>query len=235
MTAGRLLALLVGVPLTLIIIGWTGVTWVAYAGQGSYPVRLDIPVPGRTVTVSADSGDMLITQAAGDRLRVTGTARYSLVRSTVTRHFTPSGVTVSSQCHFVTGVCSFNYQVVLPAGLPALISDDSGDLHGSGLSGPRVTLRDSSGDITVRGLASAHVTASDGSGDIILTFTKVPSRVSVSDSSGDIHLVLPRGDTAYRVIASTSSGTTTTRVPTSPASTHVITVTDGSGDITITR
>jgi hypothetical protein len=252
MTTGRLLALLIGTPLALAIIGWAGVTAVAYAGQGSYPVHLDIPVHGRTVTVSVDSGNMRVTQAAGDRLQVTGTAHYSLVRSTVTRHTTPSGVTVSSQCHFVTGVCSFDYQVAVPAGSPAFLSDGSGDLTlrglsgpvnlqnqegdiiGTALSGPRVVIGNQSGDIIISGLASARVTASDASGNITLTFTKVPDRVQVSDQSGNIKLVLPRGRTLYRVNASTSSGNRVVNVPTSLVSTHVITVTNQSGDITIT-
>ncbi len=255
MTTGRVLALLFGAPLALAIIGWTGVTWVAYAAQASYPVRLDLPVPGHTATVSVDSGNLTVGQTAGSRLQVTGTAHYSLVRSTVTWHSAPSGVTVSSQCQFVTGVCSFKYQVGLPAGVRAFLSDSSGDIRlrglagyvnasdgsgqivGTGVSGPRLVLEDGSGNINVGGLTSADVVASDGSGDITLTFTKIPGRVSVTDSSGDVRLVLPPGPTFYRVNASTSSGNRVVNVPTttSRSSRHVITVTDGSGDITITH
>ena len=43
LTKGRLLALLLGVPLALACIGWAGLTEVAYAGLGSYPVRLTVP------------------------------------------------------------------------------------------------------------------------------------------------------------------------------------------------
>src|SRR5712692_10585002 len=128
MTAGRRAALILGVPLALVIIGWTALTAVAYAGQGSYPVRLDIPVHGHTVRVAVDSGNVDFTQAASRVLRLTGTARYSLVRSTMTWHSTPSGVTVLSQCHFVTGQCSFDYHATLPAGLPAFLSNGSGDM-----------------------------------------------------------------------------------------------------------
>src|SRR5215469_10349011 len=119
MTRGRVLALVIGVPLVLIVIGWTALTEVAFAGIGSYPVRLDLPVHGQTVSFSVDSGNVTVTQAAGDRLHVTGTARYSLVRSSVTKTITGSGVSVVSRCRFVTGVCSFNYQVGLPAGVRA--------------------------------------------------------------------------------------------------------------------
>jgi len=79
------------------------------------------------------------------------------------------------------------------------------------------------------------VSGRDGSGDITLTFTKVPDRVQVSDSSGNVTVVLPPGPTAYDVIASSSSGNTAVTVPRSSSSKHVISVTSGSGDVTVTR
>ena len=63
----------------------------------------------------------------------------------------------------------------------------------------------------------------------------VPRRVVITGQSGNITVVLPPGSTAYRVTARTSSGSTTTAVPTDPGSSHVITVTTESGDITIVR
>jgi hypothetical protein len=252
MTRGRRLALAIGVPLALALIGWTALSAVAFAGIGSYPVRLDIPVTGRTVTLGAGSASVRVTQAAGHRLRLTGKATYSLVRSSVTWHSSPSGVTVSPQCHFVTGVCGFSLGAVLPAGLPASISggtgditlhglsgrvsasDGTGDIRGSGLSGT-AELRDGAGDILVGGLTSADVTASDNSGDVTLIFTKVPDQVAVSDGTGDVSLVLPPGPAQYRVTTNGSAGDHTIRVPTSSASAHAITVTDESGDISITN
>jgi len=214
MTTGRRLALVIGVPLILLIIGWNALSAAAYAGQATYPVRLDLPASGGTVKVSIDSGDLNGGPGAGDRLRLTGTARYSVVRSTVTWHATPSGVTVVSRCHFVVGECSFNYRVALPAGSPAILSDGSGD-------------------ITVTGVTSTDVTASDDSGDVTLTFTKIPDRVRVSDQFGDVTLLLPPGRTAYRVSAHASFGDTSVGVPTSPSSTHVITVINHNGSISI--
>jgi len=214
MTTGRRLALIIGVPLAVLIIGWNVLSAAAYAGQATYPVRLDLPARGGTVKVSVDSGDLNGGPGGGDRLRLTGTARYSVVRSTVTWHATPAGVTVVSRCHFVAGECSFNYRVALPAGSPTILSDGSGD-------------------ITVTGLTSTDVTASDDSGDVTLTFAKIPGRVRVSDAFGDVTLLLPPGHTAYRVSAHASFGGTSVDVPTSPSSTHVITVTNHSGGISI--
>jgi Putative adhesin len=271
MTKGRRLALLLGVPLALALIGWIGLSEVAFAGLGSYPVRLAVPVHGSTVRLSAGAADVQVTQAPGSTLRLTGKARYSLIRSSVTLHSTASGVTVSPECHFITGICSFSFRAVLPAGKRVVLSvgsgtmtlrgltgpvsatsgsgdvraglltravslqTGSGNITGDGLSGPKATLKAGSGDIVIHGLASLDVVVSDGSGDIALTFSKVPSHVRVSDSSGDVSVVLPPGPTQYQVNASTSSGNRTVRVPTNSGSAHVITVTDGSGDVSVTN
>jgi hypothetical protein len=271
MTKGRRLALLLGVPLALVLIAWTGLTEVAYAGLGSYQVRLAVPVHGSTVTLSTSAADVQVTQAAGSMLRLTGKARYSLVRSTVTWHATPSGVIVSPRCHFIVGDCSFSFRAVLPPGKRAVLSDGSGnltlrgltgpvsvgsgsgdvqanlltgavslqtgsgDISGSALSGPQITLKVGSGNITIAGVTGARVTTSDGSGGIALTFTKVPSSVRVSDSSGNVTLVLPAGPTHYQVNATTNSGNRTVTVPTNSGSAHTITVTDGSGDVSVTN
>lgn len=250
MTPGRRLALAVGVPLALVIIGWTGFNEVAFAAIGSYPVRLDVPLHGRTVRFSAGPANVRVTQAAGDRLRLSGKARYSIVRSSVTWHTTPSGVIMSPDCDFPAGVCDFDLQAVLPTGRPLSLSDSSGnvtlqglsgrvqaddgsgDINGSALSGD-ADLQAGSGNITIDGLSGAKVTASDNSGDVALTFTKVPARVVVSAGSGNVTLVLPPGTTHYRVTANASSGSRIVGVPTSSVSRHVIDVTDQSGDINI--
>jgi putative adhesin len=269
LTRGRLLALILGVPVAFALIAWTGLTEVAYAGQGSYPVRLAVPVHGSTVSLSVGAADVQVTQAAGSTLRLTGKATYSLFRSNVTWHRTPSGVTVSPQCHFFVGNCSFSFHAVLPAGKKAVLSDGSGNLtlrgltgpvnaesgsgdvqaneltgtvslqNGSGnitggaLSGPKVTIKAGSGDIAIDSLESLDVVVTDGSGNIDLTFTKAPTRVKVSNSSGNVNVVLPRG-VRYQVNATTDSGNRTVGVLQTTAPGHVITVSDGSGNVSVT-
>ena len=79
------------------------------------------------------------------------------------------------------------------------------------------------------------MTVASQSGDTTLTFARVPARVQVSADSGNVTLVLPPGAAAYRVAARSSDAIPVVRVPTNPASPHVITVTDQSGNITITH
>ena len=271
MTRGRRVVLAIGLPIVLALIGYTALTEVAFAGQASYPVRLAVPVHGDTVSLSAGSADVRVTEAPGSQLRLAGTAHYSLIRSTVTWRTTRSGVVVSPRCHFVTGACSFDLNADVPVGKRALISagsgnvtvvnlsgpvsagsgsgdilaenvpnavtleTGSGNISGTNVSGAKVTVKTGSGDIAIEGLTGAHVIASAGSGDITLTFTKVPEQVHVTNGSGNVTLVLPHGRTLYQVNATTDSGGRVVTVPTSSVSQHVITVSDGSGNISITN
>src|SRR5215471_17133199 len=143
---GRRVVLAVGLPVVLALIAYTGVTEVALAAQASYPVRVAVTVHGSTVRLSAGSADVRVTQAAGSELRLTGTAHYSLIRSTVTWHVTRSGVIASTRCRFSSGVCFFDLRAVVPEGKRALISADSGTVTLAGLTGP-VSAGTGSGDI----------------------------------------------------------------------------------------
>src|SRR5260370_2044465 len=220
MTAGRRAALILGVPLALAVIAWTGLTAVAFAGQGSYPVRLAVPVHGGTVDLSTGAADVRVTQAPGSQLRLTGTARYSLVRSKVTWHPTASGVTVSTQCRFVTGVCEFNFRAVLPAGKRAVLSDGSGNLTLRGLTGPvtagagsghvqanqlsgTVILQAGSGNITGGTVSGPQVTLKAGSGNIAID-DLASLGVAGSDGSGNLALTFSKIPSRGRPTASSA-------------------------------
>jgi hypothetical protein len=271
MTTARRFVLIAGTPVALLIIGWTALTAVAWAGQGSYRVNLDVATRGRPASLTVDSGELSIGPGAPGRLRVTGTARYALARSVVKWQSGPAGVSVSSRCRQLTGPCSFDYAVAVPpVGIAAVedssgdmtargltgrltlragsgnirvsslsgkvrISDGSGDVSGSSLLGPELTISDDSGNVTLTGLASPDVTETSQSGDTTLTFASVPARVQVSADSGNVTLVLPPGAAAYRVTARSSDAIPAVHVPTNSSSPHVITVTDQSGNITITH
>ena len=110
--------------------------------------------------------------------------------------------------------------------------NNSGDINVSGATGD-TRLQDAFGNINVTGLTAASVVATNNSGDITLRFAAVPQQVNVTDSFGSVTLVLPAGSTAYQVHTHNSFGSTSVSVAQSPTSTHVIRVTNNSGDITI--
>jgi Toastrack DUF4097 len=205
MTPGRWLALVIGTPLALLAIGYTALTAVAYAGLGSYQVNLATPVAGRTAVVSVDSGDVTVRPGPVGQLRVHGNLRYSLVRPHVSWRRSASAIAFRSQCRAPAGLCLLNYTVTVPAGVRSSVSDGSGDMFTSGLTGS-FTLNDGSGDITAARL-SGTPTISDQSGDIFVSSIS-GTRAVIMDDSGDI----------------TGSG----------VASQGLTVTDQSGDITVT-
>jgi hypothetical protein len=213
-TPGRLAVLVVGTPLALLVIAVLAIIDVAHVGRGTYHVQLSVPVRGHSVEMSLDSGDLHVRQVTTAKLQISGTALYSLVRSTVTPYTTGSGVKVTSNCHFVTLQCSFDYVVGMPAGTAETFSDGQGH-------------------ITVTGITNPIVTASDGAGSVTLTFTKVPSRVDVTAAFGNVKIVLPPGLTVYNVVAHDQLGTSLIEVPISAESKHLINVNDGSGSILV--
>lgn len=274
MTTGRRIALAIGTPLALALVGLIGFSLVAAAGEGSYRVSLNLPtMPGKPVSLAFSSSDVTVGPVGGRSVLMRGVAYYALVRSQVTWHHTTTsrgtGLSVNARCRQITGDCSFSLSVGVPVSHTAVISDSWGnmsvhDLHsrltlrshsgdvqvarltgevnitdeagnvtGTGLFGSTLTVHQRSGDTTVTGLASPEVTAVDRSGNVWLSFSKVPSHVVVHNDSGDVEVVLPPGATHYRVEATTDSGSTSVSVPRSSASHYVITVTNHSGNVTV--
>lgn len=215
-TAGRLLTLFTGLPLAMLFIGWLAITEVAYVGQGTYQVHLSVPVHGHSIQISLDNGDLHARQGTNNQVMVNGSAIYSLIRSTVIARTTRSGVTVTSRCHFVTWVCTFNFHVAVPTGVAETFSDGSGE-------------------IVVTGLINPVVTASNRSGSITLVFAKVPNLVTVDDSFGQVKIILPAGQTIYRVTTEAPFGHISVGVPTSPSSKHVLNITNHTGNIRISN
>jgi len=224
MTPGRWVALVIGTPLALLVIGWTALTAVAFAGLGSSRVNLAIPLHGRTAAVSVDEGNISASPGPAGRLRVHGILRYSLVRPQLRWQRSPSTIALHGHCQVPTGVCSFDYAVTVPAGARSEFSSSSGNVTASGLAGT-VTLSTASGDIQATRL-SGRATISDHSGDITVTSLS-GARVLIRNDSGNI---TGRGVSSQQLTAQDHSGDITvvfTKVP------DLVRISNSSGNITL--
>jgi hypothetical protein len=210
----RILALVIGLPLTLAAISLSSLHTLGDLAAGSVPVHYQVPADGRLVTLSIAGGNVHVVTSESRLVKLHGLARYSLLRPVVVYRLTGFNIVLKSRCRLPITQCSFNYHLNLPSGVSA-------------------NLTTGNGNITAKYLLSQDVTAFSHSGNITLSFAVVPNNVEVTTSLGHITLLLPPGNTAYRIDSSAPLGTSTIRVPTSPASTHVLTVTDTSGSITI--
>ena len=222
MTPGRWAALVIGTPLALLVIGWTALTAVAFAGLGSSRVNLAVPLHGRTAAVSVDEGDISVGPGPAGQLRVHGTMHYSLIRPKLTWQRSGSTIALHARCQVPTGVCSFDYAVAVPPAARSEVSTASGNLTASGLAGT-VTLSADSGDIKATGI-SGRATISDHSGNITVT-SPAGARVLIMDDSGDI---TGTGVSSRQLNARDQSGDITvvfTKVP------DLVRISDSSGNI----
>ena len=125
---------------------------------------------------------------------------------------------------------------VTVSGVPgsATVFTGGGDLTAGDLSGTLKFTTDG-GDIGGSDLTAPTLNAGSGGGDVALVFTRPPAYLNIISDGGDVNIVLPRGNTAYRIITTADGGDDSVAVPASSSSGNQITVDSGGGDITISE
>jgi DUF4097 and DUF4098 domain-containing protein YvlB len=132
--------------------------------------------------------------------------------------------------NFTLNWCNVAYRIEVPAGITVRIKAESGDVRVADISGD-VTAHSDSGDVAASGLRSATVTAGSDSGDVRLSFAAAPQAVDTSADSGDVEITVPDDGTAYRVDATTDSGSVDNQLHVDSASERTITAHADSGDV----
>jgi hypothetical protein len=183
MTPGRWATLAIGVPIALVLIGWSAFSLVSGIGRASFPVSATIPLQNGRLVASTGGGDITVHQGrvSDGTARLTGTVEYSLVRP----KFTVSGNGISLQCRLPTGNCGLNATLDVPSHTAVDLTTGGGNMQVSGIHG-NVTLDSSGGDVGISGIGGnadvltggGNLTASDLGG--ILTFTTGGGDVSGS-------------------------------------------------------
>jgi|SRR5579872_6401873 len=243
LTPARRAILILGVPVVLAVLGWAAFNAVALADQVSYHAHISAPVTGRRVSVSAGSADATFLPGPGRRILVNAALRGSLARPSFSWRSSAAGLALNSACPpMPVGSCSLSYVITVPGGLPAALSDTSGDLTADNLSGS-VTLSDDSGNLNAAGL-SGTLSLTEGSGD--LDASGLSGAASLSDYSGDITVSGLRGG-AVRLAGNSGEITVTGLAGTEVTGRNVsgditltftrvprrVDITDGSGNITL--
>ena len=243
MTRGRRVALALGVPVCLALVAYTGFGLVANFGEGKYAVSYALPAGAKSLTLSDAGGQVTIKQAPVSRATLTGTARYSLIRSTVTEHTAGGRTTIGNHCPLtLVGDCELDATVSVPVGLPVAastgggnasvtgatgpvtLSSGGGDLSADDVSGP-LSLSTTGGNIQVNAITAHTLTASSGGGDI--TADGVSSATFTANTSGgNIQATV----TSPRVTAGSGGGDIDIVFTTDPSNVRVST---SGGNITI--
>lgn len=252
MTRGRRVCLAIGVPVCLVLAGGAGLSLAALAGQGQFAVSRDIPASSGRVNMNVSSGSVRLQGVAGEQVKLTGSAHYSLVRPRFTTQVTAAGTDLGYHCDLPVGNCYLNAALSVPRGTRTSVHTGGGDAtaigttgavtltsQGGSLSAERVsgdlTLSTGGGNIAATAITAARVTATTSGGKITVVFTSVPANVTVSTGGGDIRIVVPSGGTRYHLIERTAGGTTSGEIPTDSSSPHVITATSRGGNISVSE
>jgi hypothetical protein len=180
MTPGRWATLAIGVPIALVLIGWSAFSLVASIGQASFPVSATIPVQNGRVVASTGGGDITVHQGqvSGGTARLTGKVEYSLVRP----RFTVSGSGISLQCDVPTGNCGLDATLDVPSHTAIDLTTGGGNMQVSGIQG-NVTLDSSGGDVGISGIGGTADVLSGGGN---LTASGLGGVLDFGTSGGDV-------------------------------------------------
>jgi hypothetical protein len=221
MTPGRWVALAIGVPIALVLIGWSAFSLVAAVGRASFPVNTLIPLQDGHLVASTGGGDVTLhqDQTRGGTARLTGTVQYSLIRP----HLTIDGAGVHLDCRLPTGNCGLSATLDVPLDTSVNLASEGGNMQVNGIQRD-VTLNSGGGDVTVSDIGGiADVTTGGGN----VTASDLGNIRQFSTEGGDVN---GTGLFAPQVTMDTGGGNVTlafTRVPTS------LNITSEGGDITI--
>lgn len=236
MTRGRRAALVIGVPVCLAFIANTGFNLVAPFAEGSYPVSYPIPAGTTSLAVATSGGQFSVKAAAAGQARLTGTARYTFIRSALTERTVGGGTDIDAAVTVSTGGGSLSVDHVTG---PLNLNANGGNIEAAAITVPAsaafpaFAAATGGGTIRATGVSAPTVTISTGGGNVEIVFTSVPRDVRVDSSGGDITLVLPQKAATYHVNAQGDGGTVSDSLPQNTSSPNQITVTSGGGDITL--
>jgi hypothetical protein len=180
MTPGRWATLAIGVPIALVLIGWSAFSLVASIGQASFPVSATIPVQNGRVTASTGGGDITVHQGplSGGTARLTGKVEYSLVRP----KFTVNASGVSLRCNVPTGNCGLDATLDVPSHTAVDLTTGGGNMQVSGIQG-NVTLDSAGGDVGISGIGGTADVLSGGGN---VTASGLGGVLDFGTSGGDV-------------------------------------------------
>jgi hypothetical protein len=223
LTRGRTAALVIGVPVCLALIAGTGLNVIAEIGEGRYPVNYAVPESTKSLNLTMAGGDVAIRQTTASQATLTGTARYSLVRSKLTEQTTGTRTTVAYHCDFPFGDCALDATVNVPAALPVVAGTDGGNATVTGTTG-QVTLSSGGGNITADHTFGLLTLTTNG-GNIKATAVTSPT-FTTSTGGGDITATTVR---SHAITATTSGG----NIDATGITAETVTATSGGGNIEI--
>lgn len=183
MTPGRWVALAVGVPVALALIGWTGFNLITTVARGSYPFSYSIPVQNGHVAVNINSGDVTLREAPGSSsAQLTGTVRYGLIRPAIDESVTPTGASIDMSCDGINSDCGMSGTLAVPAQTAVTVWSNGGNITASGFSSG-MTLSAAGGEVNATNL-SGNLQLDTGGGN--LTANGLTGTLQIATEGGQV-------------------------------------------------
>lgn len=211
--------------------GWIGgLLLVACGGDGQQPSGETYEFQGaiHTVVVTTGSGAVALTGQEASRVTATFTASGG---DSFQFEETAGRLVLGSLCQDGTLGCGTDIEIVLPPGTDFEIFTDSGPVAVSGME-VIGSVETTSGPITALGLGPMNLSTRSLSGDHQIFFDAVPLAVTMEGGqSGDLFLELPGGN--YQLDISAGGTTQTSGIQDGPSGPE-LTLSTGTGDVTVT-
>ncbi|MGW0207066.1 DUF4097 family beta strand repeat-containing protein [Streptomyces sp. NPDC003233] len=186
--------------------------------------------PVRTLVIKGDVGDIAVS-GGGTSVSVTEKHRFQKTEPVASHTVANGTLTLSYSCN--DPQCGVDYTVKVPAGTTVQLSDSTGDVKLSQLTGA-VEATTGDGNITAEGLSSPQAQFTTDTGDVVAGFAKSPSVANAKVSTGDVTFTLPTS-AKYAVDAHSTTGEAHVEVPQDADAANRITAKVGTGNVTVTR
>lgn len=246
----RRLLFLAGSALVVLMVLWGALRVLdAFSIREKHSVRSYAGVA--SVDLRHAHGDVAVTPARGERVRVTIDSRTGYFGGHSRSAEVVAGeLRLRGGCRFVAiGTCDEDYRIEVPDGTAVRVRTSAGDAVAIGVRGDvelrsragrvravdvrgrELRLRSSAGEVDVERSAAQTVEARTSAGGVDVELTRPPLSLTASSSAGGVTVRVP--DVGYDVEADTSAGDESIRIRQRPASRRSIRVDSSAGDVTV--
>lgn len=205
-------------------------------GQQTENASYDVADKVAGLRIESDSGGVEVVESDRTGIRVSEKLTFRKNKPVPTHKVSGDTLELKYTCpgtSFGIGAgCEVAYRVEVPRGLRVEVVSDSGTVTLKALSGD-VEATSDSGTIDASGLTGKRIVGKSNSGGLEFTFAAQPDKLDLSTDSGTTSVKVPKG--AYKVSATTDSGSKTIDVASDPSATHTITLDSDSGSIKVSE
>jgi Putative adhesin len=232
-TPGRLVALVIGLPLMLAGVSWGAFGFVGLLARTSEHHHASYAWSGGPISLALDSGDVQIRTSDTRAVEVDYTEHYELKRPAVHGTASSAGVALTGRCP--TGIfaqnCSINYVISVPRQAALALRVGDGAISLTGVTAT-VTAHTGDGAVNGTGLRSKDLQASVGDGGVRLQWAAAPQHVQASVGDGSVNVTVPTGSGPY-AIRQSGSGSSDIQVATSPSAPASMILHAGDGSVRV--